>query len=219
MSTTNDNPQDDLRHCNYCHLDLPPTSYTSSALKGGHYRCSKCATAKARVASKLRKGDVARNMLHRLRRKCHKQGFSRNETREFDLEMMGRLVSRFGSRSMFSGKDGKGLTLAQWDKGKPLSLQNVILCNFSECREHRRRGLADYHPLFVEHVNKLLRVGTVSDPVVDDYPPLADKQVVGFSADVAAWHFSHWGCMHPAIGQLARVRTQSSFARAPRTIR
>ena len=83
----------------------------------------------------MRKSDVARNMLHRLRRKCHKQGFSRKETREFDLEMMASLVRRFGSRSILSGKGGKGLTLAQWDKEKPLNFQNVILCNFAECRE------------------------------------------------------------------------------------
>jgi hypothetical protein len=71
-------------------------------------------------------------------------------------------------------------------------MDNLLFCTEAEGREHGRRELAAYNPLFMQHVETLL----LRDGSEDDFPPLAAAGK-GFSREAAAWHLRKFGDVYP----------------------
>ena len=185
-----------LRHCNYCGKDLPISEFSDWAIRRYHKLCRQCSYAKSDAALQLRKSCPVRLLRFRLRHLMHKQGASRQETHNLELADMRTAMSKMGDRSMLSGIGGERLTVARWDPCRPLGLRNLILLTHAESRQHALRQLSDYHPRFVEHVERLLLQEVSSEQ--DDYPPMS-PHTRGFSNDAAAWHLRKFGVVHPVI--------------------
>lgn len=199
----------EIRDCNACNKSLPITKFSTWAIKGRHKLCRICANARSKHAGRVRRGSLPTKILANVRRDFHKAGWSRLDSRKVTVCNVEALLTKFGHRSIFSGTAGKRLTIARWDKGLPVGLDNLIVCTSAESGAHSRRELVDYHAAFVVHVetNLLLSQGThdsvQSAPPVHNqpYPPLRLDTSPGrtsLTQAVATWNLQTFGNISPA---------------------